>query len=428
MNQVSIFFALIALILRIAQAKNWALLIAGSNSWTNYRHQADVSHAYQILKNNGGFPAENIVTMMYDDIANSPSNPKKGQIFNRPDGPNVYEGVNIDYKGKDVTTENFLNVLTGRKNLMENIGSGKVIDSTADDNIFVYYADHGAFGFVGMPSGKYLYAHQLNNTFKYMIMQKKFKNLVFYMEACESGSMFEHLSTNDRIWAITAANAHQSSYAYYYDTDIGTYLGDEFSIRWLEDSESEQLNATFNLEAQYEIVKNGVRNSEVMKFGESDMASLPVGEFLLFEKFNAHFNNAKKPRVINDLGESADVREVEVKLLEKKIAHSTDPLEIADLKVLLNEELLARSKTDKLFANIISIVTRGKASSVAHPFGSPQDYICLKSSVESFEKWCGSLQGYGFKYGRVISALCDLGYDFSSIESAIVKTCPKIIA
>lgn len=34
--------------------------------------QADTCHAYQILHKNG-IPDENIVVMMYDDIANDPS-------------------------------------------------------------------------------------------------------------------------------------------------------------------------------------------------------------------------------------------------------------------------------------------------------------------------------------------------------------------
>lgn len=48
----------------------WALLVAGSNGWYNYRHQADVAHAYHTLQQHG-VQAENIVTMMYDDIANN---------------------------------------------------------------------------------------------------------------------------------------------------------------------------------------------------------------------------------------------------------------------------------------------------------------------------------------------------------------------
>lgn len=47
----------------------WALLVAGSNGYYNYRHQADVCHSYHVLRNHG-IPAANIITMMYDDIAN----------------------------------------------------------------------------------------------------------------------------------------------------------------------------------------------------------------------------------------------------------------------------------------------------------------------------------------------------------------------
>ena len=31
-----------------AAGQNWAVLVAGSNSWGNYRHQADVCHSYQV--------------------------------------------------------------------------------------------------------------------------------------------------------------------------------------------------------------------------------------------------------------------------------------------------------------------------------------------------------------------------------------------
>lgn len=49
-------------------------------------------HAYQILKR-GGLKDENIVVMMYDDIAKSELNPRKGIIINHPQGQDVYAGV-----------------------------------------------------------------------------------------------------------------------------------------------------------------------------------------------------------------------------------------------------------------------------------------------------------------------------------------------
>nr|XP_016467355.1 PREDICTED: vacuolar-processing enzyme beta-isozyme 1-like [Nicotiana tabacum] len=70
----------------------WAVLVAGSNGYGNYRHQADVCHAYQILKR-GGLKDENIVVFMYDDIAKSELNPRPGVIINHPNGSDVYAGV-----------------------------------------------------------------------------------------------------------------------------------------------------------------------------------------------------------------------------------------------------------------------------------------------------------------------------------------------
>jgi glycosylphosphatidylinositol transamidase (GPIT) subunit GPI8 len=54
--------------------------------------QADVCHAYQILRK-GGLKEENIVVFMYDDIAHNVLNPRPGVIINHPKGENVYPGV-----------------------------------------------------------------------------------------------------------------------------------------------------------------------------------------------------------------------------------------------------------------------------------------------------------------------------------------------
>lgn len=56
------------------------------------KKQADVCHAYQILKR-GGLKDENIVVFMYDDIAKSELNPRQGILINHPQGQDVYAGV-----------------------------------------------------------------------------------------------------------------------------------------------------------------------------------------------------------------------------------------------------------------------------------------------------------------------------------------------
>jgi legumain len=54
-----------------------------------------------------------------------------------------------DYTGEDVNVKNFLAVLLGDKSALTG-GTGKVINSSQDDHIFVYYTDHGGPGVLGI--------------------------------------------------------------------------------------------------------------------------------------------------------------------------------------------------------------------------------------------------------------------------------------
>lgn len=73
-----------------------------------------------------------------------------------------------------------------------------------------------------------------------------YKQMVFYIEACESGSMFEGiLAENINVYAVTASNAHESSWGYYCypddvvnGTHVGTCLGDLFAINWMENADA----------------------------------------------------------------------------------------------------------------------------------------------------------------------------------------------
>ena len=83
MNKTVLIAALL-LLSGSAFTANWAVLVAGSNGFYNYRHQADICHAYQVLVK-GGIPASNIIVFSYDDVAGSSQNPLKGKLINQPD-------------------------------------------------------------------------------------------------------------------------------------------------------------------------------------------------------------------------------------------------------------------------------------------------------------------------------------------------------
>jgi len=220
MNKLVI--ALVLVCAAVVQADDWAVLVAGSNTWGNYRHQADICHAYQVVHKNG-IPDERIIMLYYDDIAAYSYNPFPGKIYNKPTtgpGVDVYAGCKKDYTGKDVTAKNFLNIITGNAAAMKGIGSGKVLASGPNDNVFINFSDHGGTGLICFPVGDYLYVNDLNNALQTMYKSKMFNKLVFYLEACESGSMFEGiLPTNEQIYVTTASNAEESSWGCYCPPD-----------------------------------------------------------------------------------------------------------------------------------------------------------------------------------------------------------------
>ncbi len=112
-----------------------------------------------------------------------------------------------------------------------------------------------------------------------------YNQLVFYIEACESGSMFPELEKNIGVAAMTASNATLSSWATYCPPDdvvdgvaIGSCLGDLFSVNWMEDTEANN-PASETLLQQYQTVKKLTTESPVELFGELDFGNEFVGDF-----------------------------------------------------------------------------------------------------------------------------------------------------
>merc|ERR1712042_206823 len=330
----------------------WVFLVAGSNGWYNYRHQADVCHAYQIVHAHG-VPDDHIIVMMYDDIAYNIENPTPGKIINHPNGTDVYHGVPKDYVCGSVRPDIFLQVLKGEK-VDGAFGSGKTLNSGPKDNIFVYFADHGAKGLVAFGESV-LKATELNAVIKEMYAAKKYNKMVFYVEACESGSMFKGLlPENVNVFATTASNATTSSYACYFDKARKTFLGDVYSIKWLEDSDKENIEKE-TLEDQYKIVKKETNTSMVCQFGDMSISKLPVGTFQ-GEKATIGLPRPPPypyPSFPEGCGASAvSGPEVPVKILERTIAEATSHEEASEAK----DKLAAIHKNRAFMVNVVQTI------------------------------------------------------------------------
>merc|ERR1711862_845415 len=164
------------------------------------------------------------------------------------------------------------------------MGSGKKLESTADDNVFVFFSDHGAAGLIAFPS-TWVYKADLQNTLNTMHSKNMYKKLTFYLETCESGSMFEGLSTPG-VYALSAASPSESSWGTYCGSDamvdgrsIGSCLGDLFSVNWMEDSDAKDLTKE-SLSTQFSIVKEKTAQSHVMQWSDTSFTSDEVSDFL----------------------------------------------------------------------------------------------------------------------------------------------------
>eukprot|EP00771_Trimastix_marina_P004122 gnl/Trimastix_PCT/86.p2 GENE.gnl/Trimastix_PCT/86~~gnl/Trimastix_PCT/86.p2 ORF type:complete len:411 (+),score=157.79 gnl/Trimastix_PCT/86:44-1276(+) len=392
---------------------NWAVVVAGSRGWGNYRHQADVSHMHTLLLKHG-FDSKHIIDMQYDDVADDSWNPRPGTLINKPGGPNVYPGhANIDYKGDDVTPKNFLSVISGNYT-----GVGPVVESTSEDDIFIYFSDHGGPGIVAFPAGGRLHADDWVNTLKDMARNHKFRKMVIYVEACHAGSMFDGLLPEDiNIYVTTAANPYESSYAFYCnEPQYYTCLGDEYSIRFLEDLDQCDYNS-WTLQQQYEKVKGQVKKSHVMQYGDKN--AIPqevVANFVAFNKFD-----------------DADSQDHEA---QHRVAQHDAPLMMAwrryvaadndaDREFALGHfqaEMTHRQESD---ARISKIAKHLELADGHHEFRARADDVdAFKRVIEIYEAKCGQFSDYNMQKHMItlVNAL-NSGVSVEQIEKAIAHAC-----
>jgi len=400
----------------------------------NYRHHADGCHAYKILRDND-VPAENIITMMYDDVANANENPYPGKLFNKPtdagdQGVDVYEGCKIDYSGKDVTAANFIAVITGDKSTVANAGNGRVLTSTSSDRVFLNFVDHGGPGLVAMPEGPYLYKDDLQEAVKKMHTNNMYKKLVFYVEACNSGSMFTDFSVPE-VYVTTAANAKEPSWGTYCPPQdsvdgkhLGSCLGDLYSINWMEDADAAKMKKE-TLEDQFKTVKKETKKSHVLQFGDLTIDSEPVGDFEAKDTaYHRQLTTSAGEGTALKNAAAVDSRDVALVTLMWNYIRSPmgDNRHAAYMKIM--SELMAREEADTKFEGIASAafgVTKLDIGAIQP--ANVTNLACLKRVNEEVEKRCGAYSDYSMKHMQVVVNLCEEVKDTETILKAVVSSC-----
>jgi legumain len=455
---------------------HWAVIIAGSKGFANYRHQTDACHAYQIVKKNG-IPESNIILLMQDDVANAVGNPFPGQLFNQPTksgeaGVDVYAGCNADYTGDIVTAKLFTAVITGDSAAVANITAGytagkssnKVLRSTSTSKVFLNFADHGGVGLIAMPNGPFLYAKDLQAALATMKTKSLYKELVFYVEACESGSMFEKFPTDNNVYVTTAANAKESSWGTYCPPDdvvngkhMKTCLGDLYSVNWMEDSDKQltamrderrhhrrlgtpsDTKAAESLQSQFELVKRLTNKSHVQEFGDMSFSTASIGEFQGVSAASAAFADHVNTDAVTD-AETAAVRlrsavpvpDIPLHLAYHAYIGANDAEESIAAAQRLRDELDERESSTRIMRDVVSRVVGASRSAHdvlqhgASDIGAVvADKTCQKTAMEAYAQYCREWSDYSQPtYSRAVVAMCEATrLDSTPIVNAFASVC-----
>ncbi|XP_061549498.1 GPI-anchor transamidase isoform X1 [Phycodurus eques] len=215
---------------------NWVVLVCTSRFWFNYRHVANTLSVYRSVKRLG-IPDSHIVLMLADDMACSHRNPKPATVFSHKNMElNVYgDDVEVDYRGYEVTVENYLRVLTGR--LPPSTPRSKRLLSDDRSNILIYLTGHGGNGFLKFQDSEEISNVELADAFEQMWQKRRYNELLFIIDTCQGASMYERFYSPNII-AIASSQVGEDSLSHQPDSAIGVHLMDRFTfylLGFLED-------------------------------------------------------------------------------------------------------------------------------------------------------------------------------------------------
>ncbi|KAI9892152.1 MAG: glycosylphosphatidylinositol anchor biosynthesis [Vezdaea aestivalis] len=232
------FLAVLALSLLGAaeHTSNWAVLVSTSRFWFNYRHLANVLSLYRTVKRLG-IPDSQIILMLPDDMACNPRNAFPGTVYSNADrAVDLYgDNIEVDYRGYEVTVENFIRLLTDR--VGEEMPRSKRLLTDDRSNILVYMTGHGGNEFLKFQDAEEISAFDLADAFEQMWEKKRYHEMLFMIDTCQANTMYSKFYSPNII-ATGSSEIDQSSYSHHADNDVGVAVIDRYTYYNLDFLES----------------------------------------------------------------------------------------------------------------------------------------------------------------------------------------------
>lgn len=232
--------ALIALQAWTASAvhtSNWAVLVSTSRFWFNYRHLSNTLSLYRTVKRLG-IPDSQILLLLPDDMACNPRNAFPGTVYSNADRRmDLYgENVEVDYRGYEVTVENFIRLLTDRWE--DGVPASKRLLTDEGSNIVIYMTGHGGNEFLKFQDSEEISSWDLADAFSQMREKKRYNELLFMIDTCQANTLYRQFYA-DGVIATGSSEEDESSYSHHADNDVGVAVIDRWTYYVLEFLEKE---------------------------------------------------------------------------------------------------------------------------------------------------------------------------------------------
>lgn len=249
MRYLTVFITILLQILPFINAEhtnNWAVLVSTSRFWFNYRHMANVLSMYRTVKRLG-IPDSQIILMLSDDVACNSRNLFPGSVFNNKDHAiDLYgDNVEVDYRGYEVTVENFIRLLTDRWS--EDQPKSKRLLTDENSNILVYMTGHGGDDFLKFQDAEEIASEDIADAFAQMHEKKRYNEIFFMIDTCQANTMYSKFYSPN-ILAVGSSRIEESSYSHHSDVEIGVAVIDRFTYYTLEFMETIKKDSTLTLQ------------------------------------------------------------------------------------------------------------------------------------------------------------------------------------
>lgn len=135
-------------------------------------------------------------------------------------------GIEVDYRGYEVTVENFIRLLTDRWD--ESIPRSKRLLSNSGSNILIYMTGHGGDEFLKFQDAEEISAFDLADAFGQMWEGKRYNEVLFMVDTCQANTMYSKFYAPGVI-ATGSSDLGQSSYSHHADNDVGVAVIDRYT-------------------------------------------------------------------------------------------------------------------------------------------------------------------------------------------------------